>query len=87
MYEQIDPPTISFKRISDSMYNVCRDNRQAGQISNCACPEYKLRALLAQKLTGEITADGKQIFVTGDTKFSIGFVLPLIVIHVVKFAF
>jgi hypothetical protein len=69
------------------MYNVCRDKRQAGPLSNCTCSEYKLRALLAHMLTGEVTADRKQIFVTGATKFSIGLLLPLIVIHVVKFAF
>jgi len=36
---------------------------------------------------GEITANGKQIFVSGTTKFSIGFLLLLFVMHLVKFMF
>jgi len=54
---------------------------------NCACPNYKFGALLAHMPTGEITANGKQILVSGTTKFSIGFLLPLFVIHLVKFMF
>jgi hypothetical protein len=69
------------------MYKVCRDNRQTGPFSNCGCLENKFKAFLAHMLTGEVTANGKQIFVSGNTKFSMGFLLPLIAVHVVKSTF